>query len=166
MPALERLRADHAPAVLAFELTNRAYFAAHVTDRGDEFFTRFTDHFGAALAEQDAGVCVFHILVAEDGEVLGRFNLYDLHDGTARLGYRVARHVTGRGVATATVRALCGTAASRHALHTLRAAAARTNPASRRVLVKAGFTLTAPADPADLGGNPGDWFTRDLRGPR
>ena len=27
MPELQRLRAGHAPAVLAFELANRAYFA-------------------------------------------------------------------------------------------------------------------------------------------
>ena len=38
MPELQRLRAGHAPAVLAFELANRVYFAASVSDRGDEFF--------------------------------------------------------------------------------------------------------------------------------
>ena len=37
MPELQRLDAGHAPAVLAFELANRAYFAASVSDRGDEF---------------------------------------------------------------------------------------------------------------------------------
>ena len=34
MPELQRLRADHAPAVLAFELANRAYFATFISDRG------------------------------------------------------------------------------------------------------------------------------------
>ena len=38
MPELKRLRAGHAPAVLAFELANRAYFAASISDRGDDFF--------------------------------------------------------------------------------------------------------------------------------
>ena len=33
MPELQRLRADHAPAVLAFELANRAYFAAFISER-------------------------------------------------------------------------------------------------------------------------------------
>jgi [ribosomal protein S5]-alanine N-acetyltransferase len=33
MPELERLHAGHAPAVLAFELANRAYFAAHSVKR-------------------------------------------------------------------------------------------------------------------------------------
>jgi len=40
---LQLLGAGHAPAVLAFELANRAYFAASITDRGDEYFERFTE---------------------------------------------------------------------------------------------------------------------------
>jgi ribosomal-protein-alanine N-acetyltransferase len=166
MPELTRLRPDHASAVLAFELANRDYFAASVSDRGDEYFARFTDRFDALLAEQEAGVCAFHVLVAEDGSVLGRFNLYDLVDGAAELGYRVARHVAGRGVATATVRELCGLAASRHGLRVLRAAAASANVASQRVLVKAGFVPEGPAAPADLGGGTGTWYRRDLAPPR
>jgi [ribosomal protein S5]-alanine N-acetyltransferase len=65
-------------------------------------------------------------------------------------------------VATETVRELCRLAASRHGLRTLRAATAHSNTASRRVLAKAGFVLVGPADPAHLGGKPGDWYQRDL----
>ncbi|MFF2519469.1 GNAT family N-acetyltransferase [Streptomyces sp. NPDC058086] len=162
MPELKRLHAGHAPAVLAFELANRAYFAASVSDRGDDFFDQFTDRHSASLAEQEAGICAFYVLVAEDGSVLGRFNLYDLEDGTARLGYRVAQHVAGCGVATATVRELCRLAAARHGLRTLRAATSRENVASQKVLTKAGFVPVGPADPADLGGEPGTWYQRDL----
>ncbi|WP_369205880.1 GNAT family N-acetyltransferase [Streptomyces sp. PU-14G] len=162
MPELQQLHAGHAPAVLSFELANRAYFAASVTDRGDEFYDQFADRYSALLAEQEAGVCVYHVLVAEDGSVLGRFNLYDVEDGTARLGYRVAEYVAGRGVATETVRALCRLAAAKHGLRTLRAATARANAASHAVLTKAGFVPVGPADPADLGGKPGTWYQRDL----
>ena len=162
MPELQRLRADHAPAVLAFELANRAYFAASVSDRGDEFFGQFTERYSALLAEQEAGICAFYVLVAEDGSVLGRFNLYRFEDGTAELGYRVAQHVAGRGVATATVRELCRLAAARHGLRTLRAATARENAASQKVLTKAGFVPVGPAGPADLGGKRGTWYQRDL----
>ncbi|WP_314411707.1 GNAT family N-acetyltransferase [Streptomyces kroppenstedtii] len=163
MPELELLHTDHAAAVLAFELANRAYFAASVSDRGDAFFDEFPDVFSASLAEQDAGVCAFYVLLAEDGSVLGRFNLYDLEDGTARLGYRVAQHASGRGVATATVRELCRVAAARHGLHTLRAATAEENAASRAVLTHADFVPVGPADPAHLGGRPGIWYQHDLR---
>ncbi|MFD7938308.1 GNAT family N-acetyltransferase [Streptomyces sp. NPDC059755] len=162
MPELTRLHAGHAPAVLAFELANRAYFAASVSDRGDEFYDRFTDRFSALLAEQEAGICAFYVLVGEDGSVLGRFNLYDVKDGTAELGYRVAQHVAGHGVATATVRELCRLAAARHGLRTLRAGTSRENVASRKVLTKAGFVPVGPAGPADLGGKPGTWYQRDL----
>jgi len=164
VPELQRLRADHAPAVLAFELANRAYFATFISDRGDEFYDHFSERYNALLAEQEAGTCVFHVLVGEDGTVLGRFNLFDLKDGTAILGYRVAQHVTGRGVATATVQELCRLAAAKYGLHTLRAATARQNVASQRVLAKAGFVAVGPADPADLGGKPGTWYQRALSG--
>ena len=163
MPELEQLDAGHAPAVLAFELANRAYFAASISDRGDEFFDHFPDRHSAMLAEQEAGVCAFYVLVADDGSVLGRFNLYDFENGTAKLGYRVAQQVAGRGVATATVRELCRIAAARHGLRTLRAATSHDNAASQKVLTKAGFVPVGPAAPADLGGKSGTWYQRDLQ---
>jgi [ribosomal protein S5]-alanine N-acetyltransferase len=162
VPELQRLSADHAPAVLDFELANRVYFAASVSDRGDEFFDQFTERHSAMLAEQEAGTGAFYVLVAEDGSVLGRFNLYDLKDGTAVLGYRVAQHVAGRGVATATVQELCALAAARHGLRTLKAATSRENIASQKVLARAGFIPAGPADPSDLGGKQGTWYQRDL----
>jgi ribosomal-protein-alanine N-acetyltransferase len=159
VPELQRLRADHAPAVLAFELANRAYFATFISDRGDEFFDQFTERYNALLAEQETGTCAFHVLVGDDGTVLGRFNLVDLDDGTAELGYRVAQQVAGRGVATATVQELCRIAPAQYGLRTLRAATTYGNVASQKVLTKAGFV---PAGPAEPGGRPGTWYQRDL----
>jgi ribosomal-protein-alanine N-acetyltransferase len=149
-------------AVLAFEMANRAYFAAFVSDRGDEFFDQFAERHSALLAEQQAGIGAYYVLVAEDGSVLGRFNLVFAEDDTAELGYRVAQHVAGRGVATTTVRELCQLAAARHGLRTLRAATSRENGASRKVLAKAEFVPVGPADPAHLGGKQGTWYQRDL----
>jgi ribosomal-protein-alanine N-acetyltransferase len=155
VPELQRLDAGHAPAVLAFELANRAYFAAAVSDRGDDFFDQFTDQFSALLAEQEAGSCACYLLVAQDGSVLGRFNLYRIEDGAAELGSRVAQH--------AGVRELCQLAAARHRLRVLRAATSHGNAASQRVLIKSGFVPVGPAVPADLGGTgPGTWYQRDL----
>jgi len=162
VPELEQLSAVHESAILAFESANRGYFAAFVSDRGEEFFGRFADHYTALLAEQDAGTGAFYALVAEDGSVLGRFNLYGLKDGAADLGYRVAEHVAGQGVATAAVLQLCRLAATRHGLHTLRAATSHANVASQKVLTKAGFVAAGPAAPADLGGKSGTRYRRDL----
>jgi [ribosomal protein S5]-alanine N-acetyltransferase len=162
MPELEQLRDRHAAVVLAFEVENRAYFAASVSDRGDDFFAEFTDRHSASLGEQDAGICALYVLVDDDGSVLGRFNLYDIEDGTANLGYRVAQQATGHGVATESVRELCRIAAARHGLRTLRAATSHDNVASQRVLTKAGFIPVGPATPADLGGKSGTWYQLEL----
>jgi ribosomal-protein-alanine N-acetyltransferase len=159
VPELQPLRAGHAQAVLAFELANRGYFADFISDRGDDFFEQFTERHQAMLAEQEAGHCAYYVLADEDGSVVGRFNLYDIKGGTAVLGYRVAQHVAGRGVATAAVRELCQLAPARHGLRTLKAATTRDNVASQKVLTKAGFV---PAGPGEIAGKPGIWYRRDL----
>ena len=53
MPHFQALRPDHASAVLAFELANRTYFAAFVSDRGDAFFDEFSERYGELLAERE-----------------------------------------------------------------------------------------------------------------
>ncbi|MCM2413909.1 GNAT family N-acetyltransferase [Streptomyces sp. RKAG290] len=142
MPELQRLHPDHAPALLAFEQENRAFFAASVPDRGDDYFTHFAARHAARLAEQATGACHFHLLVAEDGEILGRFNLVDAANGTADLGFRLAEKATGRGLATEAVRNLFTLCTTTYALTTLRAAATLTNTASRSVLTRTGFVPT------------------------
>lgn len=159
MPELVRLRLDHAPAVLAFELENRAYFAASVPDRGDGYFADFDERHRALLEEQDAGVCQFHLLM-NDGEVLGRVNLFDLADGCAELGFRIAEKAAGRGLATKAVAEICGLAVEAYGLSSLRAAATLANAGSRAVLTKAGFAVTGETV---LSGNPGLAYALNLR---
>lgn len=159
MPDLERLTRDHLDAVLAFELENRAYFAESITDRGDEFFETFSAHHRALLDEQDAGMCAFFVLVDSDGSVVGRFNLYDVESGTARVGYRVAQRVANRGVATRALSNLCRRAAQDHGLRTLTADTSTANLASQRVLEKAGFK---PIGTCVVGGKPGLKFRATL----
>ena len=65
-------------------------------------------------------------------------------------------------MATAAGQELCRLAAAKYGLRTLRAAAARQNVASQRVLAKVGFVVAGPADPAGLGGRPGIWYQRVL----
>ncbi|MFJ8662295.1 GNAT family N-acetyltransferase [Streptomyces sp. NPDC093795] len=141
MAVLERLRSDHAPALLAFERENRGYFAASVPDRGDAYFTDFEQRHRALLDEQETGTIHFHVLVGEGGEVLGRFNLIDvdLADGGAELGYRVAEKATGRGLATAGVREVCRLAREEYGLSRLTAVTTLDNEGSRAVLGRVGF---------------------------
>ncbi|GIG59864.1 N-acetyltransferase [Longispora fulva] len=161
MPELQRLRADHVPALLGFERENRAYFAAAVPDRGDEYFAEFDARIAALLAEQATGGCHFHVLVAAEGTIVGRVNLVDVADGAAELGYRIAEHATGRGLARAAVAQICALAATGYGLDTLRAKTTVDNHASRAVLARTGFV---PAGETVLSGRPGLLFVRDLLG--
>jgi [ribosomal protein S5]-alanine N-acetyltransferase len=158
---LQRLRPDHQRAVLAFEQANRAYFAESINDRGDAFYEHFGERHRALLAEQETGACDFYVLVDDDASVVGRFNLYDLADGSADVGYRVARRVAGRGVATRALQDLCQIAADRHGLLTLRAAVSDANVASQRVLTKVGFVATGAAE---VGGRQGSRYELALPG--
>ena len=149
---------------MAFELANRAFFATAVPDRGDAYLEHLAEHLNELVADQAAGIGAFYLLVDDDASVVGRFNLELGPAGVAELGFRVAQHMCGRGVATATVQELCQLAATRHNVRTVRAAAADTNTASRRVLIKAGFIAVGPARPEELGGKPGTWYALDLTG--
>ncbi|MFJ7341551.1 GNAT family N-acetyltransferase [Streptomyces sp. NPDC101110] len=161
MVTLEPLRAEHAEALLAFERENRAYFARTVPDRGDAFFTAagFAARLQALLDEQHARVCRFHVVLAEDGELIGRVNLMDLADGSAELGYRVGRRAAGRGVATAAVAQVCRLAVADYGLTSLTAVTTLDNTASMRVLTRSGFTRV---ENTTVDGQPGVRFERRL----
>lgn len=159
MVRVERLRADHAPAVLAFELENREYFSRSIPDRGDAYFAEFAALHRARLAEQDAGECHFHVVFDDDGALVGRVNLVDVEDGIAELGYRVAERAAGRGVATAAVAQVCQLAVTSYGLQALRAVTTLDNAASRAVLRRHGFTAVGDVT---VDGRPGVRYLRRL----
>ncbi|BCL16087.1 GNAT family N-acetyltransferase [Micromonospora sagamiensis] len=159
MSELQQLDLRHAPALLRFERENRAYFARFVPDRGDDYFAGFTVRHAELLAEQADGGCRFHVLVDDDGTVLARFNLVDIADGSAELGFRVAERATGRGVASDGVRAVCALARDRYGLRRLVASADLRNVGSLAVLRRTGFT---PVGEITVDGRPALRHVRDL----
>ncbi|MGC5017295.1 GNAT family N-acetyltransferase [Micromonospora sp. DT47] len=159
MSDLHRLAAHHADALLRFERENRAYFAGSVPDRGDAYFADFGARHSALLAEQDTGRCHFHVLTELDGAVLARFNLVDVADGGAELGYRVAERAAGRGVATDGVRRVLALARRAYGLSRVTAATTLDNAGSLAVLRRTGFT---PAGEVSLDGRPGLRHVREL----
>jgi ribosomal-protein-alanine N-acetyltransferase len=160
LPDLQLLRLDHAPALLAFERENRAYFAAVIPDRGDEFFAAFDTRHAQLLAWQAAGTDYFHLLVTERGEVVGRVNLFNVADGSAELGYRIAQKAAGHGLATAAVRTVRELAATEYGLTRLRAKVTLDNPASRKVLEHNGFIAVGVLT---LNGKPARSYLCELR---
>jgi len=160
MPDLQLLRLDHAPALLVFERENRAYFAASVPDRGDEFFAEFDTRYAQLLEWQAAGTDYLHLLVAEGSEVVGRVNLTEVADGSAELGYRIAQKAAGQGLATAAVRKVRELAATEYGLTRLRARVTLDNPASRKVLEHNGFVAVGELT---LNGKPAMSYICELR---
>ncbi|MEH1169117.1 GNAT family N-acetyltransferase [Micromonospora sp. CPCC 205539] len=161
MVTVQRLRADHADALLAFERENRTYFARSIPDRGDAYFTGFADRHRALLAEQAAGDCHFHVVLAGPGDLVGRVNLVDVADASAELGYRIAERAAGRGVASAAVEQVCQLAATVYGLATLTAVTTLDNPASQGVLGRTGFRVVAEIR---IDGRPGLRYQRRLVG--
>ncbi len=150
---------EHEGAVLAFERDNRAFFTQSISDRGDSFFEEYSQRHRALLTEQETGGSAYYVLVDDHGAVVGRFNLYDIGDGTATVGYRIAERWSGQGVATSGLRTLCGIAREQLTLSTLTATTSNENVASQRVLLKAGFAYVAPTEVA---GRRGMLFAIDL----
>lgn len=142
MPHLELVRADHADALLAFELENREYFAASIPDRGDDYFAEFAARHAQLLQWQVEGTDFFHVLVTDTGRIAGRVNLVEVADGSAELGYRIAQNHAGQGLATAAVAEIRKLAATAYGLTTLRAKVTLDNPASHKVLERNGFVAT------------------------
>jgi ribosomal-protein-alanine N-acetyltransferase len=114
------------------------------------------------LAVQSSGHGAFYVFVDGHGSVVGRFNLYDIREGTGVVGYRVAERVSGRGVATSGVEDLCRIAREDIGLQLLTAAVSNENVASQRILAKVGFTVIGPTE---VGGRHGSEYQLDLAAP-
>jgi len=140
-------RAD-AGAMLAFELANRAWFEQHIDARDESFYSLagIAAHIDDYLAQHAQGR--WHPLLLRDGkgEIIGRANLkhIDSSAGTAEVGYRVGGSSAGRGVASIALQQLIAVAEEHYGLTSLRAEVLDNNPASARILEKAGFIRGRP----------------------
>jgi [ribosomal protein S5]-alanine N-acetyltransferase len=82
--------------------------------------------------------------IAVDGEAIGGVGITlngDVHRRSAEIGYWLGKRFWGRGIATEVVRAMTDWAFARFDLCRLHAGVFEWNPASARVLEKAGYVL-------------------------
>ena len=155
---------DHARPLERFERANRAFFAARVGDRGDDFFEHFDDYLDARVRENREGTSLFFVIVDTDGEILGRVNISDIDQPTlTELGFRVAEHAQGRGIATQGVLTALDIAAAR-GVRTVQARVSTANSASRCVLEHSGFGQTGRAEAPDGSSETFIGYRKDLVG--
>ena len=143
---LELLTTDHARPLERFERANRTFFAARVGDRGDEYFEHFDDRLASRALENREGTSLYFVIVDAEGEVVGRVNISDVdRPDLTELGFRVAEHAQGRGLATTGVINALEIAATR-GVRTVKARVSISNVGSRRVLERCGFAQTGPTE--------------------
>lgn len=109
-----------------------------------EDFPADGDHVIVGLLEQNPAWLGAHghrlIVERDSGQVVGSIGLFwPPTDATVEIGYGVVASRRGRGYATEATRALAAFALAAPEVHTVAAGAEIANPASLRVLEKAGF---------------------------
>ena len=122
----------------------RAFMAPYEPVRSDAFYTPAGQ--AAVLAERlrrtAEGTELPHVVLDDDGTPVGGITLKGIEHGSFRscgLGYWVARHAGGRGLATQAVARMLDVAFVDLRLHRVQAETLLDNARSQRVLAKNGF---------------------------
>jgi ribosomal-protein-alanine N-acetyltransferase len=142
---LRPLELDDADELLHLNLENREFFASREARRPGEYYTVTAqrDRIEAAqkLVAEQTGV-LFGVFLREDDVLIGVLGLFGVIRGgfqEARIGYMLAEQQSGRGYATEAVLLSLPYAFETLELHRLETGVQLDNPASMRVLTKAGF---------------------------
>ncbi len=134
-----------------FHIEDAASIARHADDRG--VWINLRDRFPHPYTLDDARGWIAHVLAGSrmtdfaievEGEAVGGIGYVpgeDVSRRSAEVGYWLGRAYWGRGIATAAVRALTVQLLARPEFDRLHATVFAWNPASARVLEKAGYVL-------------------------
>lgn len=135
---------DDAPALFAFELTNRAYFEAMINARPANYYSLdAVRHAIEEAGKQRAQDLSYQYLIKSGDAILGRVNLNAVarkYYNKADLGYRVDQTMGGKGVATRAVALLMEVAFGSLGFWRIEAQVRSDNLGSMRVLEKNSFT--------------------------
>ncbi len=145
-----RIELDAGMVLRSWEVRDVDALARHANDR--EVWLNLRDRFPHPYTREDArrwiALCAdeplhsTHLAIEVDGSAVGAVGFdrrEDVHRLTAEIGYWLGRAVWGRGIATRALAAATRHAFERHDLERLEAAVFEWNPASARVLEKAGY---------------------------
>jgi ribosomal-protein-alanine N-acetyltransferase len=131
------------PVLAELHRVNREFLAPFEPVRADDYFTVAGQRavIEGALARYEQGTVLPHVIL-DGSQVAGRITLSEIVRGPVQscsLGYWVSAAENGRGLATAAVRAIIGTAFSELGLHRIQAGTLVHNIGSQRVLERNGF---------------------------
>jgi ribosomal-protein-alanine N-acetyltransferase len=132
-----------APTTAELVTANRSFLAPWDPIRPDEYYTAEGQRAQIVelLRQHEAGLALPHVIV-EEARIVGRITVTNITRGafqSCNLGYWVAEHATGRGVATAAVARIARIAFGELGLHRIEAGTLRHNAGSQRVLERNGF---------------------------
>ncbi len=138
------LTSDDAPVLAELVRSNRAFMAPFEPVRGEDHYTLEGQRavVEAALRQHEQGTLLPHVVLDEEGVVVGRITLNEIVRGpfqSCRLGYWVSAHANGRGLAKAAVREMLRVAFHDVGLHRVEAGTLVDNTRSQRVLESNGF---------------------------
>jgi [ribosomal protein S5]-alanine N-acetyltransferase len=142
--SIRRLARSDAEALAKLRAENRSFFEPWEPERPPDLDTLTGQLRDITIRERDwaADRRYSFAIVAEDGSIVGAVILSNVSRGAfqnATIGYYVASAYNGRGYATAAVKQAVGYAFTSVGLHRVEAGVMDHNPASKRVLEKAGF---------------------------
>ena len=135
---------EDVPVLAELQRVNRDFLAPWEPVRPDDFFTVAGQRalVETALGSYEQGSALPHVIIDGGGQVVGRITLSQIVRGpfqSCSLGYWVSAAENGRGLATAAVRGIIGTAFSELGLHRIQAGTLLHNTGSQRVLERNGF---------------------------
>ena len=146
MIRLELLSEENSTDVYSFEKENREYFERNLPPRPGNYFDPegFKEITRELLTEQTNRDVYMHLIRDSQGAMVGRINLSVLENDqkNAELGYRIGENYTNLGYASEAVKLVLDKAFHTYGLNKIIAGTATDNLASKRVLLKNGFTFS------------------------
>ena len=145
MISLELMSEENSIDVYSFEKENREYFERNLPPRPGNYFDpeSFKEITRELLTEQANHDIYMHLIRDSQGAMVGRINLSVLGNDrkTVELGYRIGENYTNLGYASEAVKLVLERAFHTYGLNRIIAGTATDNLASKRVLLKNGFTF-------------------------
>jgi [ribosomal protein S5]-alanine N-acetyltransferase len=138
------VKPDDAPVLTKLLAESRELMEPWEPSRPEDYFTeeRQREVIAEALKMYEQGTAVPHVIVGDDGEVVGRITLNTIVRGpflSCSVGYWVGAEHNGRGHATRAVADIKRVAFEEQGLHRVEASTLLDNVRSQRVLERNGF---------------------------